>query len=373
MELKFSKIVSKKKSIIDMYVYGMMGLYDKDGGDNFNGHDFAREFKWVDEYHDEINCHINSEGGSMMHGLSVVSAIMDATAKVTTVNDGVCASMAAVILMAGDVVKAKDYSKLMFHSPYYVDEKGEKINNLGTKERKGLKMMRDTLIRLLMKRGKSEDEAKAIIGTADKWYTPEEALAEGLIDEIVQTGRKELAALEPAKLVAALKNERETLNTNKSMKQVIAKLNGFGMQLNEDADETQVVAALDKIDPSKKSGVDQKVIDKLLAVGKKTGVVTDGENGNHERFRKLANADFDLFVDMLNIDQVVVDDKHEKPQTQARMSEMVAAAGGGKKPAADEKTFDWYEQNAPEVLAKMEANEPERFAKLQAADNAKYV
>jgi len=371
MDFHFSKIVDKKNAVIDMFVYGILGLNDKESSDNFSGHSFAREFKWVDEMYDQINVRINSEGGDAVHGLSVVSAIMDATASVTTVNDGICASMSAVVLMTGNRVKAKDYSKLMFHSPYYIDENGDKINNLSPKQQKGLAMMRDTLIRLLMKRGKTEDEAKAIIGAADKWYTPEEALAEGLIDEIVQTGRKDLAALAPMQLVAALQKENTNSNSINSMKKVIAKLNEFGAKLADDATEDQIVAAFELF-PTETEKPSVKLIDRLIIVGKNTGVITEGETGNEAKFRKLAETDMELFVDMIGLDQLGTTKTPKAPQ--ARMSDLIAKAKQNQQPAAsaDEKNFAWYEKNDPKALARIEVQEPERFAQLVAKDQAQY-
>jgi len=162
-------------------------------------------------------------------------------------------------------------------------------------------------------------------------------------------------------------------HNSKSMKKLIAKLNGFGLDIAEDANEYQVVAALDGFKKPNAEKPTEKLVNQLIALGKKTGVVTEGETGNETKFRKLAAADMELFVDMLGIEKLGT----EKPQTPAprgeRMSDLVAQAKQKQaKPAADEKDFEWYEKNEPQALARMEATEPEKFAKLKAADDAKY-
>ena len=253
---------------------------------------------------------------------------------------------------------------------YLLDDKGKRVQNVSAKQQEGLDMANDTLFRLIKKRGKSDEEARDIITPNDKWFTPEDLQANGLIDRIVDTGRKkELAQLEPAKLVAILKSENN--NTNfLSMKKVIAKLNGFGVNLTEDATEDQVVAAMDNLPKPAPEKPAAKLVDTLIAVGKKTGAVTEGETGNEAKFRKLADADMDLFVDMLGIDQLTT---AKAPRgTQARMSDLIADAQKNQPAAASEKDYAWYEKNDPAALAKIEQLEPEKFAKLQAADLAKY-
>ncbi len=368
MDLIFSKIVNRERRKVEMLLYGALGE-DQEKGD-INGHQFARELNWLAREYDEIKIRVNCEGGMVSHGLSIVSEMMASPAYIIVQVDGIAASMAAVLLPAADKVTMNDYAKVMIHSPYYADDNGEAIKKLSAKDRKAISTLKDMLKQLLTKRGMEEEKVNAAMRT-DTWYSAEEALEAKLVDEILSTGKKkELAALEPMKLVAKIFDEVITQNS-KSMKKVIAKLKGLGVQLDENASEDQVVAALETINlndekPSK------KVIDQLIVVGKKTGVVTEGDTGNEAKFRRLAEADMDLFVDMLGIDQLGTAPA-QKVATTARMSELVAAAKG--KPvaaAADEKNFAWYEKNDPAALAKMEVTDPEKFAKLEAADKAQY-
>lgn len=109
-----------------------------------------------------------------------------------------------------------------------------------------------------------DDEIASMLKT-DTWLTPDKARDAKLVDEIIITGKKkELAALEPKKLVAKINHE----HNSKSMKKVIAKLNGFGLHISDDASEDQVVAALDNFDVNEdKPSV--KLVDQLIVIGKK--------------------------------------------------------------------------------------------------------
>jgi ATP-dependent protease ClpP protease subunit len=370
MELKYSKILDKKTKTMSMFIYDLLGVRNEETGRYFDGHEFAKEMRYVDEYYDEIELHLNLDGGMVAHGLSIISAMIDISAKVITINDGVCASMGSLILLNGDVVKVKDFSKTMLHEAYLVNEKGEVVTKPSAKQKEGINMANDTLRRLLKRRGKTDEEATSIITKKDNWMTPEALLEAGLIDEIITTERKvELIDLEPLKLVALI--QKENLPNNKNMDKVIAKLNGLGIAIAANATEDQVVAVLDTLDLGG-AKPNQKLIDQLVGVGKKSGVITEGESGNEAKFRQLADANMDLFVDLIGIDKLGAVPASGGVK-QARMSDAIANArkgmGGN---AADEKTFAWYEENDPQALAKMEQVEPEKFAKLEAADKAKY-
>lgn len=375
MELKFSKISNRKESIVDMFIYDLLGIKDEETGRYFDGNDFARELRWVGQNYDQVNVHLNCEGGLVSHGLSIKAAFADVPAKIVTINDGVCASMGTMLLMNGDEVEVKDYAKTMFHMAYLIDENGKRVEKVSAKQQEGLDMANDTLFRLIKKRGKTDEEARTIITPIDKWFTPEDLKANGLVDRIIDTGRKkELAELEPMKLVAKLKQENKDSNFI-SMKKVIAKLNGFGLQLAEDANEDQVVAAMVSLQIGGSDKPAAKLVDQLIAVGKRTGAVTEGATGNEAKFRKLADTDMELFVDLLGIDQLTTPSAPKTASApQARMSDLIAQARNNPQTSAnaDAKDFAWYEKNDSKALAKMEQMEPEKFAKLQAADMAKY-
>lgn len=70
---------------------------------------------------------INSEGGSVLYGMSVYSTIQNATVPTECVIEGMAASMASIIWAAGNKSLMRDYSILMIHNPFLPEsEAGEK-------------------------------------------------------------------------------------------------------------------------------------------------------------------------------------------------------------------------------------------------------
>lgn len=81
---------------------------------------FNSEFRWL---HDvvkpsKIVIYINSEGGSVIRGMSSFSMVLESEIPVCTIIDGIAASMGSVLWAAGSERYMRDYSILMIHNPF---------------------------------------------------------------------------------------------------------------------------------------------------------------------------------------------------------------------------------------------------------------
>lgn len=73
---------------------------------------------------------INSEGGSVLHGMTVYAAIQNAAIPTECVIEGMAASMGSVIWAAGDKAFMRDYGILMIHNPFLPDGNDEEPSEL---------------------------------------------------------------------------------------------------------------------------------------------------------------------------------------------------------------------------------------------------
>ncbi len=65
-----------------------------------------------------LDLHINSPGGSVFAGLAIYNALQRHQAQVTVYIDGLAASIASVVAMAGDRIVMPENALLMIHNPY---------------------------------------------------------------------------------------------------------------------------------------------------------------------------------------------------------------------------------------------------------------
>jgi len=151
----------------------------------------------------DITVRINSLGGSVVDGIAIYNALKRHSANITTVNDGIAASIASLILMAGDTVEMADNAQIMIHAPWtWADGNAAQLRKVADMLDGWAEAMSASYAN---KSGKTKEDILAILTDGeDHWYTAEDALAEGFIDQI--TGGLAIAAsLDRPTLQAQLK------------------------------------------------------------------------------------------------------------------------------------------------------------------------
>lgn len=187
---------------------------------------FKDEFLWLQDCvrPSKIIVSINSEGGSVIYGMSVFSIIKDCPIEVDCVIEGIAASMGSVIWAAGKNQYMHDYSILMIHNPFVYDKDSdnESIKDMINAFRKQL----ETIYRKRF--GLSKDRVREIMdgkGEADGTYLDaEQAVAEGFLpsDNVIKTSKK---------TVQKVKNQINGVASAESLRDVMA------LAINELGDE----------------------------------------------------------------------------------------------------------------------------------------
>ena len=83
----------------------------------FQPQQFANELKEIGNVR-QINLHIHSPGGDVFDGIAIYNLLKNHPANKTVYIDGLAASMASVIAMAGDEVIMPENAMLMIHKPW---------------------------------------------------------------------------------------------------------------------------------------------------------------------------------------------------------------------------------------------------------------
>lgn len=129
----------------------------------------------------EISVHINSPGGSAFEGLGIFNVLREHPAKINVVVDGVAASSASLIAMAGDTITVANNALMMIHEPWSVVT-GE-IKDL-EKAITALGKVRDAAITTYAARSRQSPQWVADKMAATTWFSATEAVAAGFADAI---------------------------------------------------------------------------------------------------------------------------------------------------------------------------------------------
>ena len=137
----------------------------------------------------KIRVRINSAGGEVFEGLAIYNALRTHTSKIVVEIDGIAASIASIIALAGDEVKIADNAFYMIHNPHGIAfgnaadmrEMAELLDKVG-----------GSLAAIYVEHtGMDMDEIQALMD-AETWFTAEEAKAAGFVTAI--TKGKQIAA-----------------------------------------------------------------------------------------------------------------------------------------------------------------------------------
>lgn len=202
--------------------------------DSFSTDCFNEEFLWLQDYvkPSKIVVLINSDGGSVMYGMSTFSIIQSCPIEVDCIIEGIAASMGSVIWAAGDHLYMHDYSILMIHNPFVYDNDNEDANikNMVNAFRKQIET-------IYVKRfGLSKDKVRAIMdgeGDADGTYlSAKEAVNAGILPDtnIIKTSKqvveKVKSQIEGVKSVASIcdimNSALKEVDENKLLSEVVS-------------------------------------------------------------------------------------------------------------------------------------------------------
>lgn len=154
-------------------------LYDGIGEFGVTARDFVAELNSVRAR--RIELHLNSPGGAVFDGVAIYNALVNHPAEVTTFVDGLAASAASFIAMAGDRIVMEKNARFMIH-----DAAGLVIGNAKDMREMAdlLDSLSDTIAEVYADRAGGEIATWRAAMRAETWYTAREALAAGLATAI---------------------------------------------------------------------------------------------------------------------------------------------------------------------------------------------
>jgi ATP-dependent Clp endopeptidase proteolytic subunit ClpP len=134
----------------------------------------------------QLTVRINSPGGSVFDGVAIYNALKRHGARVTVWIDGIAASIASMIAMAGDEVVMPENAMLMLHDP----------SGLVMGTATDMRAMAEALDRMKAgmvaayrdKSGRDDDEIEALLRD-ETWLSAQEAVALGLADRVEEPVR----------------------------------------------------------------------------------------------------------------------------------------------------------------------------------------
>ena len=167
----------------EVFIYGTIG--DDWNEDGVTAASFVKGLRAITA--PRIDLHLNSPGGLVFDGVAIYSALRNHPAAVTSFVDGVAASAASFVAMAGEEIVIEKPAKMMIH-----DANGLVLGNAADMREMAdlLDDLSDTIAGIYADRaGKTVAHWRAAM-RAQTWYGAAEAVAAGLADRVAGDGKQ---------------------------------------------------------------------------------------------------------------------------------------------------------------------------------------
>lgn len=242
--MEFQYVIDANSDEPIMLILNHIG-YDSDMGQGVDGTDFLKELLLLDTMgKSRIQIWINSVGGSVIDGWSILGGMLKTKTKVDTYNIGVAASTAGWLFEAGRTRVMSDYALWMGHNPS--GGNGGEI----------LDRMRKSIITTISGRtGMTEEEVGAMLDK-ETYMDAEECKAANFCDEIQKTSSLNIKRVSQAATVKDKWHEAQLiLNTFLPTKQkptimsdtkISASITNK-LSLHEAASDVMVVEAIEAV------------------------------------------------------------------------------------------------------------------------------
>lgn len=203
---------------VTVYLHGYIGSYD-----SINAATFMQEFDAATQGVENVTFNINSGGGSVIEGFSIVDLVKQRSKKITTEVYGMAGSMGFVLMLLGEKIRISKNSSILTH----------RVSAYAMGDADALRITADQcqqyeerIVEMTMRRtGKDKTYVSEWFKSGkDKWFNANQALAEKLVDEIIQEGEDAPAIPTNASPKEVFNNFYNVSNPNPNMKMFYAKL-----------------------------------------------------------------------------------------------------------------------------------------------------
>ncbi|CAJ0783591.1 ATP-dependent Clp protease proteolytic subunit [Ralstonia psammae] len=189
------------KTVAELRIYDDIGFWGT------TAKAFVNELDAVAKDADEILVAVNSGGGDVFDGFAIYNALRRYSGKVTARVDGIAASAASLVVMAGDAIVMPENAMMMIHNAWTIAA-GDAAQMRKTADL--LDKTRDGIVAAYRNKcGLADDEIVAMMD-AETWMTAVEAKDRGFADQI-EAPVKLQASVRTEELLARFQHTPEAL------------------------------------------------------------------------------------------------------------------------------------------------------------------
>ena len=179
---KFWQMKALAQGEAEIWIYEMIG-YDWWTGGGITAKSFSDDLKALGDLN-KIILRINSPGGDVFDGNAIYNILKSHQAEVEVHIDGLAASIASVIAMAGNKVIMPENAMIMIHNPWACGcGEADDLRKMAD----SLDKIRESIVATYLTRTSLSKEVLIQMMDDETWMTADEAVNNGFADEQVES------------------------------------------------------------------------------------------------------------------------------------------------------------------------------------------
>lgn len=204
-----------------LYLYGPIGnIFGEEGMTASKVKDEVNNMK-----HQDITIHIHSYGGDAFEGIAIYNVLKQSGKKITVCVDGIAASAASIVVMGGNIIQMPKNTQLMIHNAATGLFGTEKDFKIATHH---LKSTNEVLKKTYLERFKGTEKELTKFMDDETFFSAEEALKQGLIDEVLKYDSKPIGDEQNTQNYSgSLKNSKDTKVSDEVLEQRVQRFAAF--------------------------------------------------------------------------------------------------------------------------------------------------
>lgn len=177
------KIRSESATKAEIVLYAAIGPDYWGDGTMVSAKNFSDQLKALPKTVNELTVRINSPGGDVFDGITIYNRLKQFNGTVNVIIDGLAASIASIIALAGDTITIGEGALYMVHLPWtFAYGNRMELDNVVNR----LLDVEEQMIGIYAKRsGLDRAEIKSLL-EAETWMGAEEAIEKGFVDSKVE-------------------------------------------------------------------------------------------------------------------------------------------------------------------------------------------
>jgi ATP-dependent Clp protease protease subunit len=181
------RVQAKKGKVAEVFIYDEIGR--NWFGEGIAAEQFIKDLKALElQPGDELNVRINSPGGNVFEGVAIHNYLRTLKSQVTVIVDGIAASIASVVAMAGDRIEMPQNAMMFIHNPWMFAVGDAQAMRKAADD---LDQIRESMASSYLRRIDKKVDRAALYAMldAETWLNADEAVAKGFADEVSEPVR----------------------------------------------------------------------------------------------------------------------------------------------------------------------------------------